>query len=144
MHSELESVINRICRRSLKKDLACCQMVMLPASIVVESLKEAVGEFGGWEVSQWPYEGPNLQEVATLTIKSVCATQAPQILEILDADGRNAVRAVSYMVIRSFDALALEKKDVGPYPSGLEGRDLGFAALATAILESGLLRRFLH
>lgn len=144
MYSELQSVIDRICRRILKKDLARCQMVMRPANTVAEALREVVGEFGNWETPQQPYEGPDLQEVAKLTIKSVCATQAPQILEILDPDGRNAVRALSYMVIRSLDALALENKEVGPFPSGLEGRDLGFAALATATLENNLLRRFIH
>lgn len=144
MHAELRSVLDRICRRSLKKDLASCQMVMFPARTVVVALREAVSEFGHWEVPQLRYDGPDLQQVAQLTIKSVCATQAPQILEFLDPEGRNAVRDVSKMVIRSMEALALTEEEAGPLPSGLAGRDLGFAALAVGVLDSCMGSRFLH
>lgn len=139
MLSDLNSVLNKICWRTLQKDERDCPRVMFPTNKILPPLSEIVAELGDLETSLESYNGPDLKVVVRLAIRTICRTESNLALRILDENGRNAVREAASRVERSVEWMRSVNLDYGPLPLGLDGRSLGFAALAFGVLEPRLL-----
>lgn len=140
MLSDLDSVLDKICWRNLQKDERDCPRVMFPTNRVSAALSEVVAELGDLESSSVKYDGPDLKVVVRLAIRTICRTESNLALRILDENGRNAVREAAARVERSVEWMKSLNLDYGPLPLGLEGRSLGFAALALGVLEPRQLK----
>lgn len=134
MLSDLDSVLDKICWRNLQKDERDCPRVMFPINRVSAALSEVVAELGDLESPSIEYDGPDLKVVVRLAIRTICRTESNLALRILDENGRNAVREAASRVARSTEWMKSVNLDYGPLPLGLEGRSLGFAALAFGVL----------
>jgi hypothetical protein len=143
MSPETLAALDALCRRAVGRSLDASPAELRDADEVAAELFALAQELGPRETAVELVLDEDAEAIAAATIRAAVATGSFGGVRVATPAARDELREYVKWTLIAVQALAEAQEPYGPVPSGLQGRDLGLAALALEILENRTPQRLL-